>query len=91
MSMPKVIPVVLPIVHLNGTSRGELVEQRIEVGHKVREALKALAEAFPNARDYYLVDGLLAKAREQHERRRLALQGVLNEMEAEVEQLVDGR
>lgn len=44
---------IAPTVHLNGTSGEELRRQVSEAGTAVRDALRALANAAPNARDYY--------------------------------------
>ncbi len=42
----------LPTVHLNGTSREELVSQRLDVVDSIRQAVLALRKAAPHARDY---------------------------------------
>jgi hypothetical protein len=44
---------IKPTIHRNGTGRDQLLEQVLEAGHKVYEALKALEAASPNGRDYY--------------------------------------
>jgi len=80
---------VLPIVHLNGTSRDELVYLRIEACHQLRQALAALAEMVPNGRDYYLEPGRMEKALKQHERRVEAVRKVYEGVTAEVEAIVD--
>ena len=74
---------ILPIVHLNGTSRAALIDQRVEAGRAVREALDKLHEMAPNGRDYFLKPGLFEQARAQHERRAAALRALFNEIEAE--------
>lgn len=43
--------VVLPIVHLNGTSREQLMEERLNARDALQEALRALCRAAPNGRD----------------------------------------
>lgn len=74
---------ILPIVHLNGTSREELIRLRCEAGQKIREALAALAEMAPNGRDYYPEPGRFEKARAQHDLRAAALRHLYDEIEAE--------
>jgi hypothetical protein len=61
--------VVLPIVHRNGTSKEELLCQRIELSGALRQAEAKLRQAAPNGRDYYPVPGLYEKALAQHARR----------------------
>lgn len=42
-----------PTIHRNGTSKPALYEQLLAASAAVRAAIWALAEAAPNARDYY--------------------------------------
>jgi len=44
---------MVPTVHLNGTSREALLEQVNTAYAAVWEALTALSAAWPNGRDYY--------------------------------------
>lgn len=44
---------ILPTVHLNGTSRDDLVEQRLGVIRALCDVEKALQAAWPHGRDYY--------------------------------------
>ena len=46
-------PLLMPTVHINGTSREALAEGYIEQIDAIREALRVLAENAPNPRDYY--------------------------------------
>ena len=78
---------ILPVVHLNGTSRDELIEQRITFGQALRAALDALAKAAPNGRDYYVEPGRLEAATAQFQRRADTLRALLKETEAEIEAL----
>lgn len=80
---------VLPIVHLNGTSRGSLISDRRDVVEALDTARQALANAAPNARDYYPEPGRFEKAVEQHARRMKNLWDLEAEIQAEVEALVD--
>jgi hypothetical protein len=43
-----------PTVHLNGTSRESLLEGYCDAGRAVNDAIKALQDAAPNDRDYYI-------------------------------------
>jgi len=68
----------VPTVHLNGTSKESLVEQLSEANNAVQDALKALGQANPHMRDYYVQeDGAFYWARDQHgdRMRRLASVG----------------
>lgn len=44
---------ISPTIHLNGTSREQLLEQVTEAANALRTALNLIQEAHPNARDYY--------------------------------------
>ncbi len=44
--------ITLPIIHLGGTSRGNLSEQYIDAINALEAGLKALGEVSPNGRDY---------------------------------------
>ena len=73
----------VPLVHLNGTSRAELLEGYSDAVRALHHAGRALAKAAPNARDYYpLGPGAFAKAADQHEARMAKLREVINELEA---------
>ena len=76
--------VVTPIVHLNGTSKQELIDQRLAVLDALRKAGEALRNAAPNARDYYPEPGRLTRAEAQHRRRLETLKLLVKQVEAEV-------
>ena len=61
---------MVPSIHLNGTSKNELLEQQIEALRALRAAIAALRQAAPNGRDYY-PQGTAAAARAlaEHSRR----------------------
>lgn len=80
-------PVVHPILHLNGTGRGDLLEQREAVYDALGAALHWLEKAAPNARDYYPEPGLFDKAVEQYRRRRRMLKDLQAEIQAEMDRL----
>lgn len=46
------MPIMHPIVNINGTSRDDLVKMRIEARRAIHEALRALQELSPHGRDY---------------------------------------
>lgn len=76
--------IVLPIVHLNGTSAQELIEQRCEMINALHDAGKALARMAPNGRDYYPKPGLMDQAVKQHDRRMKTLKELIEEIDHEV-------
>ena len=49
--------ITLPIVHLNGTARETLVEQREAIWEAANNLIEAMKQAAPNGRDYYLTPG----------------------------------
>lgn len=77
---------IVPIVHLNGSSRASLVEGYCNAGVAVSEALKLLGETCPNGRDYYIADSVQRErfklAQAQHEERVARLRSVLRELGA---------
>lgn len=71
-----------PTVHLNGTSRDELVAQFERASNALALALQALMDAAPNARDYYVQNGdAFTKARTEHYARVERVQQVKDEIE----------
>ena len=47
------MPLAIPTMHMNGTSRQELIDQLCTAGEALRLAIDALQSACPNGRDYY--------------------------------------
>jgi predicted HAD superfamily phosphohydrolase len=86
-SKEKSVTLIVPILHLNGTSKQELVQLRCQAYRALDKAIEALKNMAPHGRDYYPVPGLLTKAQEQHLRRLKALADVQAELEEEVIQL----
>jgi len=80
---------ILPILHLNGTSRKELIQVRRDAAYAVHNAIDSLCAMSPNGRDYYPVRGLFDQAADQHARRLAMLDGIYNEIVAEVMALSD--
>lgn len=80
---PEERAMMLPTIHLNGTSAEELFNQVLTAGHAVRDAVSALVKATPSARDYYVQgNGAFAVAIEEHGIRVEKLQSVYRELEA---------
>jgi hypothetical protein len=75
-----------PTVHLNGTSKQELLDQACEAAQAIALAVNALENAAPNARDYYPQSGdAITLARSEHLARIKALVGVQTELETMIE------
>lgn len=73
----------IPRVHLNGTSRNELVRQLQTGITNVQIAESALRESAPHERDYYPQEaGAFEQARREHHNRVTKLQMVRFELEA---------
>jgi hypothetical protein len=72
---------MMPTVHLNGTSRDQLVEEIGAAVAALQAAVTAMVEAAPNARDYY-VQGPDAypAARREHESRLHRIADVIHEL-----------
>lgn len=84
--------VILPTIHLNGTSLTELLRQ---IGHALeacRAAKKALEEAAPHGRDYY-PQGMDAypKALHAHGARVVHLSRVITDLETIAEGIITGK
>ena len=61
---------IVPTVHLNGTSKDELLRQVRNADSWICRAMEALREAYPNGRDYYPQGpGALKQATEEHRAR----------------------
>lgn len=44
---------IVPTIHMNGTSRQHLLDEVCAAGSALMNAMEALAKAAPNGRDYY--------------------------------------
>jgi hypothetical protein len=72
---------VVPTVHLNGTSRKELQRQLRDAHEAIGTALDKLRMATPHGRDYYPQgDGAITLARRAHDARCAKLAEVQNEL-----------
>jgi len=73
----------MPRVHLNGTSKDELLRQQLAAISALRVAVEGLAQAAPNARDYYVIGPTAFEAaRKQHETRMHRLADNIRELTA---------
>jgi hypothetical protein len=81
---------LIPTLHLNGSSGEVLLDQYSAAAEAVRKAIDAVCDAGPNARDYYVQgpDAGLAAQRE-HEARVKALKAVRDDLAAIVEGIQD--
>ena len=83
-------PVVLPTIHLNGTSATALAEALTLALEKLWEAQKALAEAGPNARDYYPQGPTVTQqALLQHRQREEQLQDIRTDLATVLDSVLD--
>lgn len=81
---------MVPTVHLNGTSKDDLLEQVASAGDAVGRAIDALVLAQPNARDYYPQGSdAFSMATREHLARLAALETVKREL-YELLERIDG-
>lgn len=74
--------IMLPTIHMNGTSLAALAEANEKVYYALLTAIAALAEAAPHGRDYYPQSPeALHKAQDEHYDRIKRLQSVAKELE----------
>lgn len=74
---------ITPTIHLNGTSGSDLLEQVCDAASALRMALDAMANAGPNARDYYPQgDHAFTQARAEHVARQDQIRRVIAEYDA---------
>ncbi|HEY5865107.1 MAG TPA: hypothetical protein VI542_06075 [Candidatus Tectomicrobia bacterium] len=79
--------IITPIIHPNGDSKETLLANLEHAYHAVREAMEALRDCSPNARNFYVQPGRMQKAEAQHRERQEHLQAVLTSLEAEAIQI----
>lgn len=79
---------MVPTVHLNGTSRESLIRGLEKAYVAITQAIDAVCDAAPHGRDYYVQDlgDAYNRARDEHESRVRKLVEVRNE----IEELVTG-
>ena len=79
-----------PTIHLNGTSRDELIRQYCDAAEAVRAAIQAVRNAQPNGRDYYPQgEGAIDDALRQHRRRMQDLEAIQRELTEIAEAIAD--
>lgn len=79
-----------PTIHMNGTSRDALFDETANALGALRDALRAMGDAGPNARDYYPQgEGAFTEARNEHEARIRKVREVMAELEAIAEAIQD--
>lgn len=74
---------MLPTVHLNGTSKAELMRQFGGAIDAIRTAQDAIGDASPNARDYYVQgENAFSRACAEHRARASRLADIRREYES---------
>jgi hypothetical protein len=74
---------MVPTIHLNGTSKAALMEQISNASAAIEEAFIALCEMTPNGRDYYLQgQDAIHKAVAEHQQRKNKVLVVKAELES---------
>lgn len=81
---------ITPHVNINGTSRAELVQQRIDACDYLMDAITALQAVAPNGRDYPGNVDRLLHDRQIHFNRLSALRAMHDELRAEAVQIDRG-
>ena len=80
----------MPTVHLNGSSKDDLINQYLSAAQAVFAAMESVDKAAPNARDYYPAgDHAFKEAAAEHRERAQALRRVYDELMAITEYLSD--
>jgi len=74
----------MPVVSLNGTPREQLVAERLELLHRLRDAWAALLSVCPNGRDYADM-GHLCRAQQTCRLRADLLKALMDDVELEIE------
>jgi hypothetical protein len=80
---------ILPIIHLNGTSRESLVDDACTARSALESAIEALCQMRPNGRDYYPAPGTLGPATDEHEQRIQAVRRVSDELTEWAQKVMD--
>ena len=81
---------MVPAIHMNGTSGEALLEQNTGAAEAARELLRALVVAAPNGRDYYTQGhGALLLAEAEHVSRVARVESVLAELGELAEAIAD--
>jgi hypothetical protein len=74
---------MLPTIHMNGTSREDLLRGYCDAIWTLVDAIEALGQTAPNGRDYYPQGpDACTVANQEHESRKRALMRVMSELQA---------
>ncbi len=77
---------IVPTVHMNGTSKRDLLEQYVDAMQAIQEAIEALPH--PHGRDYYVVsESELMEALLQRKAWQEKLSSIYNDLEQIAEKL----
>lgn len=80
--------IMIPLVHLNGTSKQSLLDQYENAIKALEDAKEVLLKSAPNGRDYYpLEEGAYGIAFNQHVTRIGKIDSVINELASIVEEI----
>jgi hypothetical protein len=75
------MPLTMPTIHLNGSSKGMLIEGYTDAHYAIQQALEKLGQTYPNGRDFYPQGaGAIRKAEAEHEARLAKLREVQKEL-----------
>lgn len=81
---------IFPTIHLNGTSKNDLLDQYCDVGHALNAAIEKMCQNGPNGRDYYPQGSMAFEtARAEHTARMQKLIEVRAEVNAIAEHIAD--
>jgi len=73
---------ILPTIHLNGSSKSSLIDDITNAAWKLRQARTSLENMYPNERDYYPQgSAVYQQAREEHDARIRKVTEVMKELE----------
>ncbi len=79
-----------PHIHLNGTSKNELLDNLCDASCAMEDAIEALKPNVPNGRDYYpLGPEAMKLARNQHDDRLKRLHAIKSELDYLAEAVAD--
>jgi len=72
----------IPVIHLNGTSKQELLRLYDDAFTKLESAYQALKQAAPNGRDYYIISPrAISSAQSDHQNWLRMIDSVKGELE----------
>jgi hypothetical protein len=81
---------IFPTIHLNGTSKGDLLEGWLKMSRTLGAALTAMYQEGPNGRDYYIAGPIgLSTAVREHDARIAKVKEAKAEIDAIAEYIAD--